>query len=166
MITDDHSKSSHHMLVPLTTHFPHYQPSMASSECCGGTLHEGTPGGRVEVVHGLPSYVIEPPNGAQAKGVVVIIPDVSHTFAQIQICLFYPWVRLQDVPRSIMSQDTRAKIFGQFPSRSNLDLQNGRPLQEGLLPHSTQVTVYLPEFMDGILPMLAIASLGRLRLHV
>lgn len=48
---------------------------MACKDCVSGTLHEGTPAGRVETVHGLATYVTEPPNGATPKGIVVIIPD-------------------------------------------------------------------------------------------
>lgn len=48
---------------------------MACKDCVSGTLHEGTPAGRVEAVHGLATYVTEPPNGATPKGIVVIIPD-------------------------------------------------------------------------------------------
>lgn len=47
---------------------------MACRECVSGALHEGTPVGREETVHGLPTYVSEPPSG-QAKGIIVIIPD-------------------------------------------------------------------------------------------
>ena len=46
-----------------------------AADCCSGTLHTGTPLGRVETLHNLPCYISDPPNGAQAKGVVVIIPD-------------------------------------------------------------------------------------------
>lgn len=47
-------------------------------QCCAtGSLHTGTPTGRLENVHGLDCYIAEPPNdsGSPPKGVVVIIPD-------------------------------------------------------------------------------------------
>lgn len=50
--------------------------SLPMKQCCAtGSLHTGTPKGRVEKVHGLDCYIAEPANGAAAKGVVVIIPD-------------------------------------------------------------------------------------------
>ena len=49
---------------------------MACRDCVSGGLHEGTPVGRVETVHGLPAYVTEPPEGQSPQGIIVIIPDV------------------------------------------------------------------------------------------
>ena len=50
---------------------------MACKDCVSGTLHDGTPTGRIETIHGLPTYVTDPPdlNGAEPKGVVVIVAD-------------------------------------------------------------------------------------------
>lgn len=48
---------------------------MACRECITGALHEGTPVGREETVHGLPTYITEPPSGQSAKGIIVFIPD-------------------------------------------------------------------------------------------
>ncbi|KAI9880802.1 MAG: hypothetical protein M1830_000238 [Pleopsidium flavum] len=48
---------------------------MACRECASGSLHEGTPVGRVETVHGFPTYISEPPSGQAPKGIIVIIPD-------------------------------------------------------------------------------------------
>lgn len=48
---------------------------MACRECVTGALHEGTPVGRVEAVHGLETYVSEPPSGQAPKGIIVIVPD-------------------------------------------------------------------------------------------
>ena len=44
-------------------------------DCASGTLHDGTPVGRIETIHGLQTYITDPPDGAKAKGIVVIIPD-------------------------------------------------------------------------------------------
>ena len=81
---------------------------MSSAECCNGTLHEGTPVGRVETVHGLPTYISEPPNGAETKAIIVIVPDA------------FGW-----------------------------ELNNSRFLADAYAKRIGDVTVYLPEFMDG-----------------
>lgn len=49
---------------------------MACQDCVTGSLHEGTPIGREETLHGLQTYVTEPPNGASPSALIVIIPDV------------------------------------------------------------------------------------------
>ena len=48
---------------------------MACRDCLSGSLHEGTPVGREETVHGLPTYISEPPAGQDPKGIIVYIPD-------------------------------------------------------------------------------------------
>ena len=48
---------------------------MACRECITGALHEGTPAGREETLHGLPTYITEPPTGQAPQGIVVFIPD-------------------------------------------------------------------------------------------
>lgn len=49
---------------------------MAMRQCCAtGSLHTGTPTGKIEKLHGLDVYVADPPNGAAPTGIVVIIPD-------------------------------------------------------------------------------------------
>lgn len=50
--------------------------SMPCKDCASGVLHSGTPAGREETIHGLNTYVTEPPSGVAPKGIVVIIPDV------------------------------------------------------------------------------------------
>ena len=49
--------------------------ALPCKDCAAGTLHEGTPAGRVERVHGLETYIADPPNGQQPKGIIVHIPD-------------------------------------------------------------------------------------------
>lgn len=46
--------------------------------CVSGHLHEGTPEGSQQTLHGLPTYVIEPKNGAGAKTgtTVVFLTDI------------------------------------------------------------------------------------------
>lgn len=48
---------------------------MACNDCASGHLHEGTPTGHVETVHGFPAYITSPPGDEPSKGIVVIIPD-------------------------------------------------------------------------------------------
>ena len=48
--------------------------SMPCKDCVSGTLHGGTPTGKVIRLHGLPAYVAEPPSN-NPKGIIVIIPD-------------------------------------------------------------------------------------------
>ena len=49
---------------------------MACSSCATGDIREADNlAGRVEAIHGLPTYVCEPPDGAAPKGMVVFIPD-------------------------------------------------------------------------------------------
>ena len=48
---------------------------MSCTECVSGKVHEGTPVGRVDTVHGLPTYISDPPAGQSPKSIVVIIPD-------------------------------------------------------------------------------------------
>ena len=80
---------------------------MACKDCVSGVLHEGTPAGREETVHGRATYVTEPPNGAAAKALVVIVSDA------------FGWT-----------------------------LVNSRVLADRYAERC-QVTVYLPDFMDG-----------------
>ena len=45
-------------------------------DCFRGTLRGDVElSGRVETVHGLPTYVAQPPEGTASTGIVVIIPD-------------------------------------------------------------------------------------------
>lgn len=82
---------------------------MACTECASGYLHEGTPVGHVEALHGLPTYVSEPPSEDSSKGIVVIISDA------------FGW-----------------------------DLNNSRILADAYAKRAN-VTVYLPDFMNGTL---------------
>jgi len=49
---------------------------MPSSCCAAGSLHTGTPVGRVEKIHGRDCYVSDAPAGSPVKGIVVFIPDI------------------------------------------------------------------------------------------
>ena len=76
-------------------------------QCCAtGSLHTGTPTGRVEKLHDLDCYIAEAPNG-NPKGAIVIIPDA------------FGWT----LPNNRILADCYAK--------------------------EADVTVYLPEFMNG-----------------
>ncbi|KAG8157629.1 hypothetical protein KVR01_012671 [Diaporthe batatas] len=48
---------------------------MSCPDCFSGTEHSGTPRGKVVKLHGLDTYVTEPPEGRPAKGIIVYIPD-------------------------------------------------------------------------------------------
>lgn len=48
---------------------------MYSTACCSGSVHQGQPQGITGNLHGLPTYITEPSNGAEIKGIIVIIPD-------------------------------------------------------------------------------------------
>ncbi|KAH0562129.1 hypothetical protein GP486_003171 [Trichoglossum hirsutum] len=43
--------------------------------CVSGVIHSGTPKGRVSTIHGLKTYVTEPPDGSPPKGLIVMISD-------------------------------------------------------------------------------------------
>jgi hypothetical protein len=48
---------------------------MGLKQCCAmGSLHTGTPKGRIEKVHGLDCYIADAPTGSP-NGIVIIIPD-------------------------------------------------------------------------------------------
>jgi len=49
---------------------------MSCPACFTGAVHHNEkPTGKQATVHGLPTYIAEPPNGAAPKGIIVIIPD-------------------------------------------------------------------------------------------
>ena len=45
------------------------------ADCCTGTLHDGTPVGRVETLHNFPCYITDPPLNAAPKAIIILIPD-------------------------------------------------------------------------------------------
>ena len=63
------------LFVPLLTTHNLQNFIMVCKDCITGALHEGTPVGRVETIHGLPTYISEPPSGQAPQGLIVIIPD-------------------------------------------------------------------------------------------
>lgn len=48
---------------------------MSCAEYYQGHAHEGTPLGKIIKLHGLDTYISEPRDGREAKGIVVIISD-------------------------------------------------------------------------------------------
>ena len=48
---------------------------MPCKDCAAGTIHTADLRGRVETLHGLPTYIAEPPDGQQPKGIIVFICD-------------------------------------------------------------------------------------------
>lgn len=62
------------ILIFPSTH-NHHLATMSCPDCAKGGLHEGVPVGREEVLHGLPTYITDPPPGTQIKGQIVYLPD-------------------------------------------------------------------------------------------
>jgi len=48
---------------------------MSCSGCVSGTLHDGEPAGKEEVLHGLNVYVTKPAESTTPKGLIVFITD-------------------------------------------------------------------------------------------
>lgn len=48
---------------------------MSCPDCFSGSVHEGTPRGRIIKLHGLDTYVTEPGDGREVKNIIIIIPD-------------------------------------------------------------------------------------------
>ncbi len=48
---------------------------MSCPQCFSGHVNPGSPTGRWETVHGLRTYIAEPPAGKTTKAIIVIIPD-------------------------------------------------------------------------------------------
>ncbi|CCT73048.1 related to dienelactone hydrolase family protein [Fusarium fujikuroi] len=48
---------------------------MSCPQCFSGHVNLGSPTGRWETVHGLRTYIAEPPAGKSTKAIIVIIPD-------------------------------------------------------------------------------------------
>lgn len=48
---------------------------MSCPDCFKGSIHEGTPRGRMIQLHGLETYITEPDNSLDVKGIIVMIPD-------------------------------------------------------------------------------------------
>ncbi|MCJ1471223.1 hypothetical protein MMC07_009871 [Pseudocyphellaria aurata] len=111
---------------------------MACKECLSGALHEGTPVGREETIHGLPTYVSEPPAG-QVTGIIVVIPDgLGWTFNNSRI--------LADT----YAKRTNARVY--LP-----DFMDGCALPVGVIAQMDTVTDQ--GWMIGkILPMMQLVS--------
>ncbi|EXM18249.1 Alpha/Beta hydrolase fold [Fusarium oxysporum f. sp. vasinfectum] len=48
---------------------------MSCPQCFSGHINPGTPTGRWDTIHGLRTYIAEPPAGKSPKAIIVIIPD-------------------------------------------------------------------------------------------
>lgn len=49
---------------------------MVCKDCASGTVHTGTPTGRVETLHNVPTYITSPPSqDTEIKATIVMIPD-------------------------------------------------------------------------------------------
>jgi hypothetical protein len=51
-------------------------PTIMCRECCTGTLRgDMVPSGWEQMIHGLPTYIVDPPSGIEPLGTVVILSD-------------------------------------------------------------------------------------------
>ncbi|KAI4174958.1 MAG: hypothetical protein LQ343_001985 [Gyalolechia ehrenbergii] len=48
---------------------------MVCKDCASGTVHTGTPTGRVETLHNVPTYITSPSNDTPIKATIIMIPD-------------------------------------------------------------------------------------------
>lgn len=48
---------------------------MSCPDCFKGSVHDGEPRGKTIKLHDLDTYVVEPSEGKEVKGIVVVIPD-------------------------------------------------------------------------------------------
>jgi hypothetical protein len=49
---------------------------MSCPDCLSGHVRDGTPLGKVTKIHGLDTYVSEPPAGTKPRGIVIIVSDL------------------------------------------------------------------------------------------
>jgi dienelactone hydrolase len=50
--------------------------AMVCPDCLSGHIRTETPTGKVTKIHGLDTYVAEPPAGVKVKGLIIIISDL------------------------------------------------------------------------------------------
>ncbi|KAL6364614.1 hypothetical protein LRP88_02017 [Fusarium phalaenopsidis] len=48
---------------------------MSCPDCFKGSIHDGEPRGKTIKLHDLDTYVVEPSEGKEVKGIIVVIPD-------------------------------------------------------------------------------------------
>ena len=48
---------------------------MSCPQCFSGHVNPGKPKGRIEEVYGRKTYIAEPPEGKQPKGIIGVVPD-------------------------------------------------------------------------------------------
>jgi len=59
---------------------------MSCSECFQGTIHDGVPQGKEKQFYGRSTYVAEPPDGSEIKGIIVIVSDaLGWTFSNMWV---------------------------------------------------------------------------------
>lgn len=49
--------------------------TMSCPDCFKGSVHDGEPRGKIIKLHDLDTYVVEPAEGKEVKGILVVIPD-------------------------------------------------------------------------------------------
>lgn len=59
-----------------STSINYKRATMSCPDCFSGSINNNeTPTGTIKTVHGREIYIAEPPNGTQAKGIIIIVPD-------------------------------------------------------------------------------------------
>ena len=131
---------------------------MTSAHCCAGNLHEGTPKGSETTLHGLPSYVAEPPSGSSPSGIIVILPDgFGWTYVSLPFsfyCLICCLLCCDSFPEEESSIEKHL-LQGNAKTESgiaDLDIINSfkniRILAD-IYAERVGARCFLPEFMDG-----------------
>ena len=63
--------------MPAMRHCLHqYLAGEPGDACCRGVQHFGEPKGKIEKIAGVETYVAEPPQGQESKGVILFYADV------------------------------------------------------------------------------------------
>lgn len=59
---------------------------MSCSQCFQGTIHDGVPQGKETHLYGRSTYIAEPPEGSEIKGIIMIVSDaLGWTFSNMRV---------------------------------------------------------------------------------
>lgn len=59
----------------FSLYLPFSMSGLPCPDCFKGTKHIGNPWGTTVIIHGIPTYIVSPPDGVTPKGIVVHITD-------------------------------------------------------------------------------------------
>lgn len=102
---------------------------MSCPDCFKGHTHEGTPGGSIVELHGLQTYVAEPAQGREVKGIIVVIPDAfgwdfvnnrllaDHYAQKSNYRVYLPDFMLGTLPNSVLTLGPRLTRAAQVDPR-------------------------------------------------